>query len=226
MSKKEEEVIVDVEAVYTKSEQWIVENQKSLSIIFGAIVLLLLSYFAYKNFILQPQEVEAQEQMWQAQRSFDNDSLELALNGSDVAYGFLDIIDNYGITESSNLATYYAGVSYLRLGDYETAINYLEDYDCVDVLVCAIALGATGDAYMELGQADRAIDYYESAADHSANDFTAPIYLMKAARAYEELGDYSEALVHYNRIKMDHSSSNEGAFVDKYIARAEGQMGK
>lgn len=224
MSKKEEEVIVDVEAVYTKSEQWIVENQKSLSIIFGAIVLMLLSYFAYKNFILQPQEEEAQEQMWQAQRAFENDSLDLALNGSDAAYGFLDIIDNYGITESSNLATYYAGISYLRLGDYESAISYLEDYDCVDVLVCAVALGATGDAYMELGEADRAIDYYESAVEHSSNDFTTPIYMMKAARAHEELGDYSEALVLYKRIKTEHESSNEGAFVDKYIARAEGLM--
>jgi len=68
MAKDQEEIIVDVEQVYSRTEHWVVENQKSLSIIVGAIVLMLLSFFAYKNFVLKPQEVEASEQMWQAQQ--------------------------------------------------------------------------------------------------------------------------------------------------------------
>ena len=127
MAKDQEEIIVDVEEVYSKTEHWVVENQKSLTIIIGAIVLMMVSFFAYKNFYLQPQEVEAQEQMWQAQKAFASDSLDQALYGNDVAYGFLDIIDNYGITESANLSNYYAGISYLRLGQYEEAIQYLEE---------------------------------------------------------------------------------------------------
>ncbi|NQV53258.1 MAG: tetratricopeptide repeat protein [Flavobacteriales bacterium] len=226
MAKDQEEIIVDVEQVYSRTEHWVVENQKSLSIIVGAIVLMLLSFFAYKNFVLKPQEVEASEQMWQAQQAFGIDSLDQALYGSDVAYGFLDIIEEYGITEAANLAHYYTGISYLRLGQYEDAIEYLEDYDCKDIMVCAVAYGATGDAYMELGEVDKAISYYISAVDHTDNDLTAPVYLMKAARAHEEVGDYSDALALYNRIKEGYPNSNEGQLIEKFIARAEGLAGE
>ena len=44
MAKDQEEIIVDVEEVYSKTEHWVVENQKSLTIIVGAIVLMMVSY--------------------------------------------------------------------------------------------------------------------------------------------------------------------------------------
>ena len=46
---KDEEIIVDVEEVYSNTEKWVIENQKSLTIIVGAIVLLLGSFFAFKK---------------------------------------------------------------------------------------------------------------------------------------------------------------------------------
>ncbi len=220
----QEEVIVDVEQAYSKSEQWIIENQKSLSIIAGVVLLLILSYFAYNNFYLMPQEEEAREMMWPAEKAFGEDSLQLALNGNAGAYGFLDIIDEYGMTQSANLAHYYAGVCYLRSGDYESAIEYLEDFDCNDVMICAVALGATGDAYMELGQVDRAIGYYNNAVEHNDNNLTAPIYLMKVGRAYEEVGDLEDALNAYKEIKAQYPTSSEGSGIDKFIARVEGKI--
>ena len=219
---KEEEIIVDVEQVYSKTESWVLENQKSLSIIVGAVILLFGSYFAYKNFYYMPQEEEAREYMWQAQQAFAADSFNLAVNGTESAYGFLGIIDKFGITEQANLAHYYVGISYLHMGQYEDAIEYLEDFDCNDVMVCAVSIGATGDAYLELGETDKAINYYMSAVDHSENELTAPIYLMKAGRAYESQGNYGDAIEVYKRIKSDFSSSSEGESIDKFIARAEG----
>jgi len=224
MAKDQEEVIVDVEEVYSKTENWVVENQKSLTIIIGAVFVMLLGYFAYNNFIYLPQEKEAGEQMWQAQQAFANDSLELAINGSEAAYGFLDIIDEYGSTNAANLSKYYVGISYLRMGQYEDAIEYLEQYDCADIMVCAVSLGATGDAYLELGEVDKAIGYYKSAAEHDANKLTTPVYLMKAARAHEEVEDFAEALDLYKQIKAEYPSSNEGESIDKFIARAEGRI--
>lgn len=222
---KDEEVIVDVEEVYSKSEKWVIENQKSLSIIVGAIVLLLGSFFAFKNFVVQPQEEEARDYIWQAQQAFARDSFELAIYGNASTVGFEYIIDNFGMTEAANLSHYYIGISHLRLGNYEDAIQYLNDYDCTDVMVCAVSLGATGDAHMELGDTEKAIDYYMSSVSHSDNELTAPIYLMKAGRAYESLGDYSSALEVYTRIKNEFDGSTESQTIDKYIARAEGMAG-
>lgn len=221
----QEEVIVDVEQAYSKSEQWVIENQKSLSIIFSVVLLLAGSYFAYKNFYEMPQEEQAREMMWEAEKAFGQDSLDLALNGNiGGASGFLDIINDYGITQSANLAHYYAGISYLRMGDYENAIKYLEDFDCNDVMVCAVAKGATGDAYMELGQVDKAINFYKRAVEHNSNDLTAPFYLMKAAGAHEAAGDMNDALELYKEIKAKYPNSAEGSSIDKYISRTEGQI--
>lgn len=224
MSKeKEEEIIIDVEQVYSKSETWVIENQKSLTIIVGAIILLAASYFAYNNFIYEPAETEAREQIWKAQRAFEIDSFNLALNGRSEPYqmGFLGIIDEYGISEQANLARYYAGICYLNLGQYDDAINYLDEFDCNDIVVCAIAMGATGDAYMEKGETDRALDYYLNAVDHSENDLTTPIYMMKAGRAHEALEQYAEAAEMYTMLKDKFPNSPQAESIDKFIARAE-----
>jgi tetratricopeptide (TPR) repeat protein len=222
---KEEEVIVDVEQVYSNTEKWVLENQKSLSIIVGAIVLLLGSYFAFKNFVLLPQEKAAQDYMWQAQQAFANDSFNLAVEGNEGSVGFLYVIDNYGMTESANLSKYYVGISYLRMGQYEEAIEYLDEFDCNDIMVCAVAIGARGDAYMELGEIEKAIDFYESAVDHSSNDLTAPIYLMKMGNALFSQGNYTEAIESFERLKKEFPMSQEAESIDKYIARAQGMAG-
>ena len=85
---KDEEVIVDVEEVYSNTEKWVIENQKSLTIIVGAIVLLLGSFFAFKNFVVKPQEEQAQDYIWQAQQAFTKDSFELAIYGNESTVGF------------------------------------------------------------------------------------------------------------------------------------------
>lgn len=223
MAKEEEEIIVDVEQAYSNTEKWVIDNQKSLSIILGAVVLLFGSYFAFKNFILQPQEEEAKEYIWQAQQAFAKDSFNLAVNGNESMIGFLDIIDNYGMTESANLANYYTGVSYLRMGQYEDAIEYLNNFDCKDILVCASALGATGDAYLELGDTEKAIDYYNNAIDHSENELTTPFYLKKLGLALELNGEYDKAVEAYTDLKEEYPQSQEASGIEKYIARAEGK---
>jgi tetratricopeptide (TPR) repeat protein len=85
-----------------------------------------------------------------------------------------------------------------------------------------MALGAMGDAYMELNNNDKAVSYYLKAADKRKNDLTSPMFLMKAGMAYEIMGKNAEALKAYTRIKTDFGRTNEGRDVDKYIARLNG----
>jgi hypothetical protein len=49
---------------------------------------------------------------------------------------------------------------------------------------------------------------------------------MKAAMAYEELGNFEKALTLYKKIKDEFPRSNEGREIDKYITYAEGKLGK
>ena len=205
----------------TNAEQYIENNQKTLTTIVAGILIAIAAVFAYFNYYLKPLEVEAQEQMWSAQKYFEADSFKLALNGDGNQLGFLDILDDYSATKAGNISNYYAGISYLHLGQYDEAIDYLTSFSSDDMLVNAIAIGATGDAYMEKDNVEEAVSYYLKAADSNENEFTTPIYLQKAGVAYEMLEKYADALEVYEQIKKDYKKSQEGRNIDKYITRAK-----
>jgi len=83
------------------------------------------------------------------------------------------------------------------------------------------AIGATGDALVELGQIEKGISKYIEAAEYADNSFNTPLYLMKAGELYESSGKYPDALKVYERIKKEYPTSTEGSSIDKYIARVK-----
>jgi tetratricopeptide (TPR) repeat protein len=210
----------DIESALTRTEQFIEDNQKIISYIVGAVVIVVAGYLSLDRFIIQPREKDAQSQMFMAENYFDKDSFNLALNGDGNYLGFLDIIDDYGMTRTARLARYYAGISYLRMGEYQEAIDFLGKYKTKDILIAPVREGSMGDAYMQLGDDKKALQHYVKASEISDNNFTTPIYLMKAAYILERQGDFSKALQMYNRIKDKYPDTNEGRNVEKYIARA------
>lgn len=223
MAKKtenQEEVIVDIEEVYSKTEKFIEQYKKQITYIVGGIVAIVGGYFGYIQLYLNPLEEEARGEMFKAEQYFEMDSLNKAINGDGIALGFVDIIDLYGGTKSANLAHYYLGISYLRERLYEDAIDELDQFSSDDVMLSSIALGAKGDAYMELGEVDKAIGLYLDAANIRPNQFTSPIYLMKAGKALEYQEDYEDALATYKELKEEYPESSEGREIEKYIARA------
>lgn len=222
MAEQDKDQVIDITETIDKAEHYVQENKKSLSIIGGAIVLVVGGYLGYTNFIVKPQEENAQKQMFVAERYFQNDSLDLAINGDGNFPGFLQIIDDYGSSNSANLAHYYLGVCYLKKGQYEKAIESFSSYDAEDDVTGAIALGGIGDANLELGKNDDALKYYKKAAEWDENSFTAPLYLKKAAVVYELQNDWKSALDAYQKIQKDYPTSTEGRDIDRFIARAKG----
>ena len=221
-----EENIQAVESALGKTEQFIEDNQKPIITVVGIIVVIILAYFGFQRFYLAPKEKQAQVEVFMAEKYFGMDSLDLALNGDGINPGFLDIIDDYSFTKTANLAHYYAGMIYMEKEDYETAIDFLEDFDSDDEIMQPMALGALGDSYMELGNNDKAAQYYMEAANFSENQFTTPVFLMKAGWAYEIMGEYDKALEAYKQIQEEFPRSAEAREMEKYIARAEGLRNK
>jgi len=229
MSKKkvsEQDQFESVENALSRTEHYIEQNQKSLTIIVLAIIVIVGGYLGYQRFVVSPKEKEAQSQMWMAEQYFARDSFNLALHGDGNYLGFLDIVDEYSITKSANLANYYIGISYLHLGQYELAIEYLKAFESDDEMVAPIAYGAIGDAYMELDNTTEAMKFYEKAVNKSENEFTTPIYLMKVGFVHEQNQNYEKALEAYQTIKNDFPESAEGRQIDKYIARVETLISK
>ena len=217
---KTDKQFAQIEETLTKTEQYIEDNQKSLTVIVGAIVAIVAIYLGFTNFYLEPLEQEAHADMYMAEIYFEKDSFNLALNGDGQYLGFLDIADEYSLTNAGNLANYYAGLCYLHTAQFEDAIEYLSDFSSDDIILSTLALGCIGDAYLELEDNSSALKYYEKAADNASNDFTTPRYLMKQAIVLEMDEEYEDALEMYNQIKEDYSKSQIAQDIDKYIARA------
>jgi tetratricopeptide (TPR) repeat protein len=149
------------------------------------------------------------------------DSLKLALNGDGNYLGFLEIAKDYKFTNTGNLAKYSAGICYLHLGNYNEAIEFLNSYSKKDKVLGSLAIGATGDAYVELGNLDKGISNYIEAAEYADNSFNTPLFLMKAGELYELTGKFAEALKLYERIENQYPESTEGSTIEKYIARVK-----
>jgi len=215
-----EEQLAAVEETLSRTEQWIESNQKPLITTVFVIVGMIALYLGYGKFYAEPLNEEAHAEMFMAEKYFETDSFNLALNGDGQYLGFADVADDYSGTAAGRLANYYAGICYLNLGDNESAIDHLSSFSANDEMISSIALGSMGDAYMNLGEIDNAISYYEKAANNSDNKFTTPIYLKRAALAHESNGNYSDALAHYETIKTVYAETQEAADIEKYITRA------
>ena len=219
--ENKDQPIVDVEQAFSRTELFIENNKKNISIVLTVIILVVGGYFAYKYWYVAGEETKAQAEMYKAEQFFEKDSLEKAMNGDGDVMGFSQIVDEYGITPSGNLAEYYLGICYLKKGQFEDAITHLEEFDGNDQIVGPVATGAIGDANMELGKTEEAITYYLKAAEQNKNQFTTPIYLKKAAMANEEKGNYADAVKLYERIKDEYSETMECKEMEKFIARAK-----
>lgn len=218
-NQKKAEGFGEVEVALTKTEQFLEKHLNIVFYVIGGIVVVILGFLGIQKYVITPRNVDAQEQMFAAQNYFSVDSFNLALNGDGAALGFLDVIDQYGSTKCGNLSHYYAGICFLHLGDYNEAIKQLKKFDTDDVLLEPLAKAALGDAYVELGNYDKAISSYESALSVNKNEFTTPSIKTKLALVYEAKGDVKKALSVLEEVKKDYPNSSDLATIEKTIAR-------
>ena len=207
------------------------EEHKSLINYGGGGLLAVIALFcAYTFYWLPGKEKEAANEIFWAQNYFEKDSFKIALNGGvqvrtadgdKPMMGFEQVADEFGLTKTGTIANYYAGICYLRMGQFEKAIELLQKYDGKDEMISCIAIGAIGDAHLELNKVDEAVKYYLKAAENRNNNFTTPYYLKKAGFAYELQNNFTEALNLYERIKKEYTKSTEAREIDKQIAKVK-----
>ncbi|MBK5270340.1 MAG: tetratricopeptide repeat protein [Bacteroidia bacterium] len=209
------------EIMIAKAKDFWSRYNKPLMIISTVIILLIGGYYIYKEFFKAPKEAKAVDSMFKAEEYYKMDSVNLALNGDGQNPGFLRIISNYGGTEAGNLANFYAGSCYIKLGDNEKAVKYLKKFSTGSKLVQARAYKLLADAYADLGKNEDALDYYKKAAHHFEKDETnSSEYLFLAAYfADRVLKNQKEAISLYKELKEKYPNTQQGTQAEGYLAQ-------
>lgn len=219
--QSQDETLIDIGQVKHQAEDFYEKHK--MTIIGGLVGLIVIvgGWLGYKYMYQEPKNIEALEQMYQAEFLFEKDSFEMALNNPGGGFaGFAELSETYSSTAAGNLAKYYAAICCLNLHKYEEAKSYLESYKASGDLMPILKNGALGDVYAELNDFETALKYYQKAANEE-NEFLTPVNLKKIGLLKEKLGDKEGALKSYKEIKEKYSESPDGNNIDKYIIPLE-----
>ncbi|MFI3288445.1 MAG: hypothetical protein R3Y61_08235 [Rikenellaceae bacterium] len=214
---------LQIEEALTKSEMFIQKNGKLFITILVIAILVAGGIFGYKQLYSNPRIEDATNSMFEAQIQFERDSFAVALNGvAGVFDGFKAVAADFSGTPQGNLATHYAGICAMQLGDFAGATTYFKAYSpsksAAGEIIDAQNVGLQGDCAIELGNVNEAISLYKQAIAASTSDATAPVYAQKAAIALFSEGKAAEAIEMIQSIKVNNPASLQARDADKYIA--------
>ena len=202
----------NVQVVYEKNKKIL---NTVTSVVLGAVVL----YFAYTKLYKGPAEDKASAALAYPQMLFESDSLNAALNGDGKNAGFIKVGKKYSGTAAGNLAHYYEGICYMKMGDYKNAIKALGEFNGKGTVLGLQAYGAMGEAYMENGETAKAIENFKKAIEDKDDALTTPMFLYQLALAYEASGNVNDAKASFKRIRDEYPKSIQARDMDKELAR-------
>ena len=223
MAKKEKkdvmEIIESPEALQQEVSKvtGFFEENKSTTLGAGIVLIALVAGFFGFQWYKNSQDVEGEKKLYKAVYAFESDSLSAA------AKEMAKISDEFG-GNTQNSSDLYLGITLLKQGKYDQAIEKLKNFSSADLLVQARAYSLIGDAYAEKKSFGEAIEYYQKAADYKPNKFFTPTYLLKLALAFEANKQGKEALDAYSQITDKFPESAESIPAKKYKALIESSI--
>lgn len=216
MAKKGAIMLENISSEEIKSQFKSNKKVRLISLVVGGIVLLIVGYFIYRQFVAIPKGQKSEDSYWVGLNYANQDSTDMAIDELSAA------VKKYDGYKGGENAQFVLGRQYMEKGDFKKAIETLEDVSTSDTYISAMAVGLQGDCYSEMGKYKEAVEKYVAAADENENDMTTPSYLFKAGLCAEKLQDFEAALTYFQRIKDDFATFGNRKTIDKYIARVSG----
>jgi tetratricopeptide (TPR) repeat protein len=193
------------------------KNIKLLTFAVGGVLLVVVGYFAYRQFLWNPDNEKSKDAYWVGLNYAAKDSTDLAI---DELQG---TVKKYDGKIGGENAQFVLARQYMAKGEFKKALKELEGVNLNDTYLSAMSLGLQGDCHSEMKDFEKAGSIYLQAADMNANDFTSPMYLYKAGLCAEKVKDFEKAVEAYTRIKDDYPQYASQKAIEKYIARASNQ---
>ena len=216
--KETVEFFKDLDKEALNIEGFLEKNAKILSIGFGILIVAVLGWFGYQQFILGPKNEEATKSYLSAQKNLAEGKEDLALGGKSVANpGFLGTYDQYGNTKAGKLAAYNAGLIEFKKGNYQKAYDLLDNFSSGNKVLVALKYGAMADCLSNLNKSDDALAMADKASSASDDAYTSYYFTKKAGMLALALKKNAEAKKYFAAIDekyQDYDNGQSDAFIE------------
>lgn len=199
MAKKtnQDETVLDVEELYSKSEKFVDDNKKQLSLGLGALAAVILVVIGYSSLIVAPKNHAAEEASFMAEHYFSKDSADLAMLGDGLSAGLEEVLSDHSGTPAAARAAFQLGIIHRDAARFDEAVDAFNQAGFSDDVFGPLVDANLGDCYVELGDLDAAQSHFASAASAAgaglAANALAPMCAYKQALVLIELGNTSKA---------------------------------
>jgi tetratricopeptide (TPR) repeat protein len=215
--KETVEIFQDLDQSALKTEMFIEKYAKQLGILFGVLVLGVLGYFAYQQFIANPKNEEATLSYLAAQKNLSEGKDDLALGGKSAANpGFKGTYEQYSSTAAGKLSAYNAGLIKFKEGKYQEAYDLLDKFSSDNKILMALKYGAMGDALANLNKSEDALSMMDKAASASDDAYTSYYFTKKAGLLALALKKNDDAKKYFSTIDEKYQDY-DGGTSDAYI---------
>jgi tetratricopeptide (TPR) repeat protein len=191
------------------------KNVRLATYAIGGILVIVLGYFAYHAFVWKPANEKSKEVGFVGLNYAAMDSTDRAIEDLE------PVVKKYDGKVGGEVAQFVLARQYMTKGEFKKALNALDDVDVEDTYVRIHAVGLQGDCLSEMKKYEDAVAKYLKAADMDANEYTTPMYMLKAALLTEQkLKDTEKATEMYEEIKAKYLQFANQKTIDRYISRA------
>lgn len=219
--KETVEIFQDLDQTALRTEMFIEKYAKQIAGIFVTVVVAVLGYFAYQQFIANPKNEEATLSYLAAQKNLAEGKDEVAFGGKSAANpGFKGTYDQYSGTDAGQLSIYNAGLLKFKEGKYQEAYSLLEKFSSDNGILMALKYGAMADAQANLNKSSEALSLLEKAASASDDAYTSYYFTKKAGLLALALKKNEEAKKYFSTIEEKYRDYDAGTS-DAYIEMAK-----
>ena len=215
--KETVEVFKDLDRGALDTEKFLEKNAKILLIVFGALVVGVLGYFAFQQFYEAPRNEEATLSYLAAQKDLADGKEELALGGKPAANpGYLGTYKDYSGTKVGKLSAYNAGLLKFKEEKYKEAYDLLDAFSSDNDILMSLKYGAMADCQLNLNKTNEALPLLDKAIKASDDPYTQYYFTRKAGMTALAINKKAEAKKYFSTVDEKYQDYDNG-MSDAYI---------
>lgn len=208
-----------------KTEQFIVNNLKTILLAISAVVILGGIYFAV-NHVLSRKEKEAESAFSKIYLVYSDANADTSLDDGQLKDKLMTLNEDFGVvlelypkSSAASRSAYYIGNTLYRYEEYEEALEYYAKGARIKQKSYSALLCVQGEAscYEQLEDYQNAQNRYNHIIDKYGDSFLVPMVRFSLGQIYEKQNMYDDAREQYNSIVTDYSWSSWADLAEKKI---------